>query len=96
MSAQTEQGQNRREFLRGSARYLALGGLVLVTGVLFSRKKTSAIEEKCINLGVCRSCSVFKNCGLQPCPQDENNRDLLSSSALSSIGGIVKWKRNAC
>jgi len=64
MSELLEQKQGRRDFLRGSARYLALGGLGLMTGVLFSRRTTPSKVEKCINIGVCRDCSVFKNCGL--------------------------------
>lgn len=66
MRKQIDKEQSRREFLRGSARYLTLGGLALVTGVLFSREKKPSTAEKCINLGICRGCSVFKNCGLPP------------------------------
>lgn len=63
MSTQINEKQNRREFLRDFARYLTLGGLVFI-GALFIKRKASSTEEECINLGVCRSCSVFKKCGL--------------------------------
>jgi len=82
MNTLPEKKQSRREFLRGSMRYLTLGGLVFMTGALFARRKASSAEEKCINpslrsraglslrskavLGICRGCSVFKNCGLPP------------------------------
>ena len=63
MSEISEQKQSRREFLRGSVRYLTLGGLVFMGG-LFARRKVLSTEEECINLSICRGCSVFKNCGL--------------------------------
>ena len=65
MSEVFNQKQSRREFLRGSVRYLTLGGLVFMTGsLLFARRKASSSEEKCINLSICQGCSVFKRCGL--------------------------------
>jgi len=74
MSTQLNEKQSRREFLRGSARYLTLGGLVLVAGALFTRKKTPLTEEKCINLDVCRGCSVFKKCSLPLASSARQNR----------------------
>ncbi|MBM3237783.1 hypothetical protein FJZ31_15955 [Candidatus Poribacteria bacterium] len=75
MSALVDEKQSRREFLRGSVRYLTLGGLVFATGALFTRRKVSSTKKKCDNpglpaatiaaqAGICRSCPSFKNCGL--------------------------------
>ena len=64
MSKPIDEKQSRRDFLRGSARYLTLGGLVFIGGALFTRRKTSAADGKCINLGICRGCSIFKSCSL--------------------------------
>ncbi len=63
MSTQLEQKQSRREFLRGSVRYLALGGLALMTGVLFTKRRTASAEDKCTNRSICRGCPSLKNCG---------------------------------
>lgn len=64
MSALVEEKQSRREFIRGSVRYLTLGGLVFTTGALFARRKASSKEKKCDNPGICRSCPSFKSCGI--------------------------------
>ena len=56
---------NRREFLRSAARYLALGGLVFMGGLLAARRKSAAPQE-CINLEICKGCPAFKGCGLPP------------------------------
>ncbi|HIE26723.1 TPA: hypothetical protein EYP66_05515 [Candidatus Poribacteria bacterium] len=74
MNELLEQKQSRREFLRGPARYLTLGGLLLMTGTLFAKRKAASPEEKCINLGICGGCSVFKNCGLPPALATRQNQ----------------------
>jgi hypothetical protein len=91
MSALVDEKQSRRDFLRGSVRYLTLGGLIFMGGALFARQKTSSAEEKCINQGInsssflfdiCRGCSIFKNCGLPPASAeggDKNRRECTSS-----------------
>jgi len=79
MSAVVDEKQSRREFLRGSMRYLTLGGLVFMGGALFVRKKASSTEGKCINLGICRSCSIFKKCGL---PTALSTRQNLASTVM--------------
>jgi len=57
-----EQKQSRREFLRGSARYLTLGGLIFTGGVLFARRKKSSKEERFHNLDICRTCPSLNTC----------------------------------
>lgn len=58
------QKQSRREFIRGLVRYLTLGGLVSMTGVLFARRKRRSTNDKCTNSEICRECRSFKNCSL--------------------------------
>ena len=60
MGTQLDQKQSRREFLRGSVRYLTLGGLVSMAGGLFVRRNSG----KCVNLEICNGCPVFKKCDL--------------------------------
>lgn len=55
---------NRREFLRGGARYAWLAGLAAVSVVLVKRRGTSLPSQTCINQGICRGCGVFEDCGL--------------------------------
>ncbi len=63
---ETEEGMDRREFLRHAGRWLVVftlgGGLT----ALVSRpgEKAAATGQRCINQGVCRHCPVFDNCGL--------------------------------
>ena len=57
-----DEKQNRREFLRGSARYLTLGGLLFIGGALFAKRKVSSTEEECTNTGTCRGCPSLKSC----------------------------------
>jgi hypothetical protein len=70
-----EQKQNRREFIQGSARYLTLGGLMLMTGALLAKRRAVSTEGQCINLGICRGCSIFKNCGLPPALSTRQNQE---------------------
>ena len=51
---------NRREFLRNAARVLLLALLGLGTGALVARRR----GEDCVNVGICRGCPVFGECGL--------------------------------
>lgn len=55
----------RREFVRGLVRYLTLGALATLTGILYSRSR-SASPGACINLEICTGCSAFRGCGLPP------------------------------
>ena len=54
--------KDRREFLRGLGRGAGLGALLLGAGVLMDRPGST--NEECINSGICRGCSVFRDCGL--------------------------------
>lgn len=51
---------NRREFLRGSARYTALAVLGLLASKVLGRRAASA----CVNQSVCGSCPIFTDCTL--------------------------------
>jgi hypothetical protein len=66
---------NRREFLRGSARYTALAVLALVTGRLLGRRGPS----RCVNPPGCATCPVFLDCSL---PQALSNKQLKPQGRL--------------
>lgn len=66
---------NRREFLRGSARYTALAVLGLVAGKVLGRRSASA----CVNQSVCGSCPVLTGCTL---PQALTTKEVKPTSAL--------------
>ena len=55
---------NRREFLRGGARYALLAGLAAVSAVLVKRSGASLSGQTCINQGICRGCGAVGDCGL--------------------------------
>ena len=67
----------RREFLRGILRKLAVAGLAVGGGVLAARgmKSPQQREPDCINQGICRGCSEFRECGL---PQAISAKDALN------------------
>ena len=65
MNTRMDEEQSRREFLRGAARYVTLGGLVFIGSTLFARNRSSS-PETCINLEICNGCRVFKRCELPP------------------------------
>ena len=62
-------GANRREFLRGSARYTALAVLALLTSRLLGRRGLS----RCLNPPGCATCPAYTDCSL---PQAISNRQL--------------------
>lgn len=57
--------QDRRAFVVGLARYVTLGALAALSGILYSRNR-SASQNDCINLEICSGCSAFRGCGLPP------------------------------
>jgi hypothetical protein len=57
--------QDRRAFVAGLARYLTLGALATLSGILYSRNR-SASPNACINLEICSGCSAFRGCRLPP------------------------------
>ena len=63
---------DRREFLRGGARYALLAALAAVSAVLVKRSGGSLAGQTCINEGICRGCGAFEDCGL---PQALSFRD---------------------
>lgn len=64
MSKQTQETPNRREFLRGSARYALLTGLAAVAAVLVRKQGTPLAGQTCVNRGFCRGCGAVADCGL--------------------------------
>ena len=64
IDAQMETAQTRRQFLLSAVRYLTLGALGLMGGLLWACGNSSA--KTCINLEICNGCPAFRGCGLPP------------------------------
>ncbi len=64
MDNSEHQGQSRREFIRGVTRYLTLGGLLSVAGVLYARDRNQPQTESYRDHRLCDGCSLLSNCGL--------------------------------
>jgi len=69
---------DRREFLRGGARYALLAGLAAVSAVLVKRRGAGLPGQTCINQGICRGCGAFADCGL---PQALSAKEFQSRSS---------------
>jgi len=57
-------GESRRDFLRGGARYALLTAVGMVSVTLFQRSGGKLSGQTCINQGICRGCGAFTDCGL--------------------------------
>jgi hypothetical protein len=55
---------SRREFLRGSLRYLAAGGVLSGLGLLVVGQTTANSDDDCVNPFTCGRCSAFGTCDL--------------------------------
>lgn len=66
MNAASQGRANRREFLRGGARYALLTTLAAVSATLFKRSGGKISGQTCINQGVCSACKAYAGCGLPP------------------------------
>jgi hypothetical protein len=53
---------NRREFLRGLARYGLLALMAVLTGAVLRKNR----DPKCLKQGPCGGCPVFAECTLPP------------------------------
>lgn len=54
--------QNRREFLRTSARNLTLTALALFSGAMAVRKHDPRDKHRCINEFICGDCRILPEC----------------------------------
>lgn len=54
----------RREFLRGGARYALLTTLAAVSVALFKRSGGKLTGQSCVNQGICSGCTAYAGCGL--------------------------------
>jgi len=54
--------ESRREFFRAAARYGLLALVSAVAGLAARRRTLSG--QRCVNLGICRGCAIFADCGL--------------------------------
>lgn len=57
-------GESRRQFLRGGARYTLLTALGAVSAILFKRSGGKLSGQTCVNQGICSKCTAFTGCGL--------------------------------
>lgn len=64
MNETSPNGENRREFLRGGARYTLLATLAAVSAILFKRSGGKLSGQTCVNQGICSKCNAFTGCGL--------------------------------
>jgi hypothetical protein len=62
MTKLSDQKQSRREFIRGIARYSALGIFAVTTGVLIKRRRSASVYEEAVNIRICQSCSFLRKC----------------------------------
>lgn len=60
----TDRRGDRREFLRGFGRGVAIAALVGVSALALLRHWRRQREHTCISHGICRGCSKLKRCGL--------------------------------
>ena len=58
--------KSRRELLRSLCRSAALTCLVFVGAVAALKKRPAQAGVACTDPALCRSCGVFKGCGLPP------------------------------
>lgn len=64
MNETGQNGESRREFLRGGARYALLTALGAVSATLYQRSGGKLSGQTCINQGICGNCKAFSGCGL--------------------------------
>lgn len=64
MNEPGQNGESRREFLRGGARYALLTTLAAVSATLFKRSVGRLSGQTCINQGICSGCTAYAGCGL--------------------------------
>ena len=69
---------NRREFLRGGARYALLTTLAGVSATLLKRSGGKISGQTCINQGICSGCNAYAGCGL---PQALSRKQIQSRSS---------------
>jgi len=62
--ADSNSGDNRREFVRKGLRYAVITGLVAVSAILFKRSGGRLSGQSCIKQGLCSGCSAYLACGL--------------------------------
>jgi len=70
-------GESRREFLRGGARYVFLTALGVASVTLFRRSGGQLSGQTCINQGICSGCTAYTGCGL---PQALSSKEFKSRS----------------
>ena len=59
-----EREQSRREVLRSSLRYLALGGIWVVSAALIAREPAMPGQRRCRRPFSCRDCAALAECKL--------------------------------
>jgi hypothetical protein len=65
----------RRRFIQQTLRNISLAVLGLAGGATVLKRRRLLREGKCLNLGICRNCAVFADCGL---PRALSTRSVLA------------------
>jgi hypothetical protein len=76
-TGQRKELANRREFLRGGARYALVAGVAAVSAVLVRKRVAGLPDQECLNEGICRACTALGDCGL---PQALSFKDVTQRS----------------
>ena len=63
---------NRKNFFDLSGRYLLLGGLAIISGLLVSRRQVS-LDTKCSENFQCRNCGKLSKCQLPEAEIERND-----------------------
>jgi hypothetical protein len=66
MNENPEKERNRREFFIDVLRYVTLGMIGVIGGVVFTKRRKLLKDGICINEGVCADCGIFEQCNLPP------------------------------
>lgn len=76
MMPDTTEQMNRRQFFRTAGRWSLFGFLAALSGTLARRSvRENPDREKCINMGICRECNAFEDCGLPQALSAKQHRD---------------------
>lgn len=79
MNQPAEERRTRREFFRDALRYLALGGVCVLSVGLIGRSRRASQGSSCPGPSTCRECRELSRCSLPQAVvfRDEKDQDKL-------------------
>lgn len=83
MNEAGQNGESRREFLRGGARYALLSTLAAVSATLFKRSGGKLSGQTCTHQGICSGCTAYAGCGL---PQALSRKQFKAQTSRTERG----------